>query len=115
MDQVKALHKANNIDLSKATHATWVYAAKISCRHGSSVDDTKALSGWNDKSGAFKPCYDHKLPLLAPLRAAMFNGAKPESHFLLRHAFVSKYTSTDDVLTFYTTEPPDEATSALFP
>jgi hypothetical protein len=57
-----------------------VYAAQISRSHESSTEDTKTLGGWNDK-GSFKSCFDHKLPLLALLGAAMFNASKPEAHF----------------------------------
>jgi hypothetical protein len=80
LERVKHRHRVNNIDISKATHATRVYAAQLPRSHGSSTEDTKTLGGSNDK-GSFKSCYDHKLPLLALLGAAMFNPSKPEAHF----------------------------------
>jgi hypothetical protein len=47
------------------------------------VDGAKALGGWSD-SGSFKPCYDRALPIDALLGAAMFDEARPESHFVPR-------------------------------
>ena len=83
LERVKKIHKSNDIEVSKATHATRVYCAEITRAHGASMDDTKVLGGWND-GGAFQPCYDRKLPLPALLAAATFNAAKPESYFLPR-------------------------------
>ncbi|KIJ42158.1 hypothetical protein M422DRAFT_254851 [Sphaerobolus stellatus SS14] len=80
---VKAVHVALDISVSKATHATRAYAAEVTRHHGASVDDTKALGGWND-GGAFKKCYYKQIPFLALLAAATFNAHYPEGHHLPR-------------------------------
>lgn len=80
-NHIKSLHQALGIDISKPTHATWVFTADTSHEHGLPLADTKVLGGWN-KKGSFKSCYNHKLPVAALLGMAMFNATKPESHFV---------------------------------
>jgi hypothetical protein len=52
LKQVTAMHKANNVEITKSTHAGHYYSAMNSRAHGATVGGTKALGGWNE-SGSF--------------------------------------------------------------
>jgi hypothetical protein len=83
------MFRESDINISKVTHAGRIFSVKTSRDYGASVAGAKALGGWAD-SGSFKPCYDRALPVDALLGAAMFDAARPESHFLARE-FLGKY------------------------
>jgi hypothetical protein len=83
-ERVNAIHAAVGISISKSTHAARPFSAQTARMHGASIDGTKALSGWSEGSGSFRPCYDRALPIDAMLGAAMFNACKPESYYLPR-------------------------------
>lgn len=85
-DRVNTIHAAVGISISKSTHAARPFTAQTARVHGASIDGTKALGGWSDSSGSFRPCYDRALPVDAMLGAAMFNARKPETYQLLRDA-----------------------------
>lgn len=82
-DRVMQMHDANNISITKVTHATRPFAAQTCRSFGASVSDTKALGGGNE-SGSFKNCYDRAMPVGALLGAAFFNSAKPELYQVSR-------------------------------
>ena len=84
------MHKKNNIDITKKTHAGRYYAAQTAHAHGASTSGTKVLGGWN-KSGSFNSVYDHALPLRldALLGAAMYNGWCSKE-YTLPHGCLSK-------------------------
>ncbi|KAJ7849462.1 hypothetical protein B0H13DRAFT_2361214 [Mycena leptocephala] len=82
-DRVKAMHLANNVSITKITHATRGLAAQTCRNFGASISNTKALGGWNE-SGSFKNCYDRALPVGALLGAAHFNSAKPDLYRVAR-------------------------------
>lgn len=77
------MHAANDISITKVTHATRPYAAQTARENGASVTATKALGGWSE-SGAYRSCYDRALPVEAMLGAAMFNARKPETFCVVR-------------------------------
>ncbi|KAF8261101.1 hypothetical protein EI94DRAFT_1810772 [Lactarius quietus] len=52
LKQVTIMHKENNVEITKRTHAGCYYSAMNSRAHGASVGGTKALGGWNE-SGLF--------------------------------------------------------------
>ena len=79
--RIMVMHKKNNFDITKKTHAGRHYAAQTACAHGASTSGTKALGGWNE-SGSFNSVYDHAFPLDALLGAAMYNGRCPEEYAL---------------------------------
>ena len=83
LKRVSIMHKENNIDITKSTHAGHYYGAMNSRAHGATVSGTKALGGWSD-SGSFRSCYDRAFPVDALLGAASFNARKPEEYFLPR-------------------------------
>ena len=74
------MHKENNIEITKATHAGRTYGAMNSRAHGATVGGTKALGGWNE-SGSFRNCYDRAFPVDALLGAASFNARRPEEYY----------------------------------
>lgn len=88
------MHAANNISITKVTHATRPYAAQTCRENGASVTGTKALGGWSE-SGSYRACYDRALPVDALLGAAMFNGRKPETYKLLRDCLGENISSSD--------------------
>nr|GAT42467.1 predicted protein [Mycena chlorophos] len=96
--RVKRSFKANDIEITKVTHAGRGFTAKTAREHGASSEEVKALGGWND-SGSYRPCYDRALPLEALLGAAMFDSKSPQSHFIARE----------------TLEPPQSVVNAIFP
>lgn len=55
------MHKKNNIDITKKTHAGKHYATQTTHAHGANTSGTKALGGWN-KSRSFNSVYDHAFP-----------------------------------------------------
>ena len=81
--RITIMHKENNVEITKATHAGRCYGAKNSRAHGATVGGTKALGGWNE-NGSFRNCYDRAFPVDALLGAASFNARKPEEYFLAR-------------------------------
>jgi hypothetical protein len=81
--RLRKIHKTNNLSISKVTHGGRSYAATTARSHGATETGTKAMGGWNE-NGAFGACYDHALPVDALLRAALFNGRKPETYFVAR-------------------------------
>ena len=82
-DRIRAMHKANGIDISKATHATRPYAALTARANGATETGTKTLRCWNDGS-AYRNCYERALLVDAMLGAAGFNGKKPQDYALPR-------------------------------
>ncbi len=84
LTRILIAHQHADIVITKVTHAGRVFAGSSTRSHGSSVDDTKALGGWNEHSGVFRSCYDRALPLPALLGAAMFNGRDPATYNLPR-------------------------------
>ncbi|KAK7013279.1 hypothetical protein R3P38DRAFT_3207375 [Favolaschia claudopus] len=93
---VKKHNEANDIVISKATHAGRGYTAKNARENGASVTAVKALGRWSD-SGSYH-CYDQALPLEALLAAAGFDGNRPENHFIAREVLA----------------PPEDVVEALF-
>ena len=83
-ERVMIMHKRNNIDITKKTHAGRHYAAQTARAHGASTSGTKALGGWNE-SGSFNSVYDRAFPLDALLGATMYNGRCPEEYALPRN------------------------------
>jgi hypothetical protein len=83
LKRVTIMHKENNVEITKSTHAGRYYSAMNSRAHGATVAGTKALGGWNE-SGSFRNCYDRAFPVDALLGAASFNAHKPEEYFLAR-------------------------------
>ena len=75
------MHKKNNVNITKKTHAGHHYAALTACAHGASMSSTKALGGWNE-SGLFNFVCDCAFLLDALLGAGMYNGHCPEEHAL---------------------------------
>ena len=80
-DRVKQMHIKNDICMTKATHTTWHFAAQTARAYGASVSSTKALGHWLE-TDAMANCYDRAILVDALLAASMFNGLKPEEHFL---------------------------------
>jgi len=97
-ERITVMHKKNNIDITKKTHAGRHYAALTARAHGASTSGTKALGGWNE-SGSFNSVYDRAFPLDALLGAAMYNGRRPEEYTLPRGCLV----------------PPRDLLSQIFP
>lgn len=91
-DRVTKMHEANDISITKVTHATRPFAAQTARENGASVSSTKALGGWSE-GGVYRNCYDRALPLEAMLGAAMFNARKPENHCLLRECLGMPFPS----------------------
>lgn len=83
LKRVNTIHKKNNVEISKSTHAGRSYTAMNSRAHGATVGGTKALGGWSE-TGSFRNCYDRAFPVDALLGAASFNAQKPEEYFLAR-------------------------------
>ncbi|KAJ6579371.1 hypothetical protein B0H10DRAFT_1962909 [Mycena sp. CBHHK59/15] len=81
--RINLMYEKNDVNISKVRHAVHEFSLKTEQEYGATVDDAKVLGGWSD-SGLFKPCYDCALPVEALLGAAMFDRARPESHFLPR-------------------------------
>ncbi|KIM85928.1 hypothetical protein PILCRDRAFT_86658 [Piloderma croceum F 1598] len=79
--QITIMHRENNIEITKATHAGRSYATINSHAHGATVGGTKALGGWNE-SGSFRNCYDRAFPIDALLGAASFNAHRLEEYYL---------------------------------
>lgn len=71
-NHVTVMHKKNNIDITKKTHAGCHYSAHTARAHGVSASGTMALSSWNE-SGSFMSVYDRAFPLDALMGAAMYN------------------------------------------
>ena len=82
-DRVTVMHKKNNIDITKKTHAGRHYAAHTARAHGASASGMKALGSWNE-SGSFTSVYDRAFPLDALMGAAMYNARRPEEYTLPR-------------------------------
>lgn len=82
-NQLKQIHLANNVSISKVTHAGRVYAAQNARTNGASESGTKALGGWSE-NGSFRQCYERTWPIDAMLAAGGFNGSKPERYCLPR-------------------------------
>jgi hypothetical protein len=78
---MKQMHVKNDVCITKATHATQHFAAQTARAYGASVTSTKALGRWSE-TDAMTNCYDWAIPIDALLAASMFNGLKPEEHFL---------------------------------
>lgn len=78
---ITIMHKKNNVEIAKATHAGRCYGAVNLHAHGATVGGSEALSGWNE-NGSFQNCYDCAFLVDALLGAASFNGWKPEEYFL---------------------------------
>jgi hypothetical protein len=78
-ERITIMHKKNDVDITKKTHAGRHYAA-LTVRAPSG---TKALGGWNE-SGSFNSVYDRAFPLDALLGAGMYNGCRPEEYSLPR-------------------------------
>ncbi|KAN0080020.1 hypothetical protein V8E55_009586 [Tylopilus felleus] len=97
-ERITVMHKKNNIDITKKTHAARHYAALTARAHGASTSGTKALGGWNE-SGSFNSVYDRAFPLDALLGAAMYNGRRAEEYTLPRGCLV----------------PPRDLLSQIFP
>ncbi|KAK6974833.1 hypothetical protein R3P38DRAFT_3479541 [Favolaschia claudopus] len=96
--RVNLIYAKNGVNISKVTHAGREYSVKTAREYGATVHGAKALGGWSE-SGSFRPCYDRALPLDALLGAAMFDAARPETHFLAREYL----------------EPPRELLGDVFP
>jgi hypothetical protein len=77
------MHKKNDVDIAKKTHAGHHYAALTARAHGASTSGTKALGGWNE-SGSFNSVYDCAFPLDALLGAGMYNGCRSKEYSLPR-------------------------------
>jgi hypothetical protein len=75
------MHKENDIEITKATHASRTYGAMNSHAHSMTVGGTKALGRWNE-SGSFRNCYDQAFPVDTLLGAASFNARRPEEYYL---------------------------------
>ena len=82
-ERITIMHKKNDVDITKKTHAGQHYAALTARAHGASTSGTKALGGWNE-SGSFNSVYDRTFPLDALLGTAMYNGRRPEEYSLPR-------------------------------
>jgi hypothetical protein len=80
-ERITIMHKKNDVDITKKTHAGRHYAALTARAHGASTSGTKALGGWNE-SGSFNSVYDRAFPLDALLGAGMYNGRRPEEYSL---------------------------------
>ena len=78
-DCVTVMHKKNNVDITKKTHAGHHYAAHTVRAHGASASGTKALGSWNE-SGSFTSVYDRVFPLDVLMGAAMYNARRPEEY-----------------------------------
>ena len=89
------MHKKNNIDITKKTHAGHHYAALTARAHGASTSGTKALGGWNESS-SFNSVYDRAFPLDVLLGAAMYNGRHPEE-YTLPHGCLGRLLAMDHV------------------
>jgi hypothetical protein len=83
LKRVSIMHKENDIEITKSTHAGRCYGAMNSRAHGATVAGTKALGGWSE-GGSFRRCYDRAFPVDALLGAASFNADKPEEYLLAR-------------------------------
>lgn len=77
------MNLANNIAITKVTHAGRPLAAQTARAHGATVTDTKALGGWQE-TGSFRACYDRALPMGALLGVAHFDANRPEAYLLAR-------------------------------
>jgi hypothetical protein len=77
------MNLANNICITKVTHAGRPLAAQTARAHGATVTDTKALGGWQE-TGSFRACYDRALPIGALLGVAHFDANRPEAYLLAR-------------------------------
>lgn len=75
--QVKIIHKKNDINISKTTHAGRSYTVKITWKFGTSIDSVKALRNWSD-SDAYCAVYNRALAKKAMWNAAMFDAHQPE-------------------------------------
>lgn len=82
------MHKRNNVEISKSTHAGRSYTAMNSRAHGATVGGTKALGGWSE-TGSFRNCYDRAFPVDALLEAASFNAQSQRNTFLPEMGLVS--------------------------
>src|ERR1700683_2609920 len=91
------MHKENNIEITKATHAGRSYSAMNSRAHGATVGGTKALGGWNE-SGSFRNCYDRAFPIDALLGAASFNARRPEEYFLARDELGKSFSLCEQLI-----------------
>ncbi|TFY73269.1 hypothetical protein EWM64_g10743, partial [Hericium alpestre] len=98
-ERIKKIHVKNDISVTKVTHATRHYGAQNTRSHGASVEGTKAMGGWCDKTGSYRPCYDRAFHLDALLGAAMFNGRDPTSYSVARQSLA----------------PPQDLVQNLFP
>jgi hypothetical protein len=115
------MHKKNNVDITKKTHAGRHYAAHTARAHGASASGTKALGGWNE-SGSFTSVYDRVFPLDALMGAAMYNARRPEEYTLPRdhlgkHAPMWSIRSSCSLTSSWTagTVPPPELVKEIFP
>ena len=94
-ERITVMHKKNNIDIMKKTHAGCHYAALTACTHDASTSGAKALGRWNE-SGSFNSVYDHAFPLDTLLGAAIYNGCHPEE-YVLPHGCLGKFLPMDDI------------------
>ncbi|KAF7372566.1 hypothetical protein MVEN_00119200 [Mycena venus] len=81
--RVNLIYEKNGVNISKVTHAGREFSVKTAREYEATIDGAKVLGSWSD-SGSFKPCYNRALPVDALLGVAMFDGARPEAHFLAR-------------------------------
>ena len=78
--RVNHMKSASNILCQKVTHCGRIHVAENGVENGSTTEGIKAVGGWSQ--GAFRSCYDRKLPVDGLLATAGFNGKKQESYFL---------------------------------
>ena len=55
--RVEIMHKANQISITKSTHAGRCFAAFFMRRQGASVEDAKSIGLWSS-GGSFSAAYD---------------------------------------------------------
>lgn len=79
------MHKANNISISKVTHAGRNYTVQTAREYGADITSVKALGNWSE-SGSYRAAYDRALPKEALLGAAKFNANRPDMYHLPRNA-----------------------------
>ena len=116
-ERITIMHKKNNIDITKKTHAGRHYAALTARAHGASMSGTKALGGWNE-SGSFNSVYDRAFPLDALLGAGMYNGRRPEEYALPRGSLCKLLLIIDQMtpdMHVMPPGPPQDLLTQIFP
>nr|GAT44268.1 predicted protein [Mycena chlorophos] len=103
-DRVKRSFEANDVDITKVTHAGRGFTAKTAREYGASADEVKALGGWSD-SGSFRPCYDWVISVEAALGSAMFDARNPAAHFLARETLETPQATIDAIFPFAEEQP----------